>query len=77
MRMKKTILFVTLLFIVPNLFGQNILQDYFSGDKESRVKESILKNNKGEMHLIDKATHNGVRHNAQSFTLIKEWFSEL
>lgn len=77
MRMKKTILFVTLLLIVPNLFGQNILQDYFSGDKESRVKESILKNSKGEMHIIDKAAHNGVRHITQSFTFIKEWFSEL
>lgn len=41
------------------------------------TKEAVLKNSKGEIHIIDEATHNGVRHNSQSFALIKEWFSEL
>jgi alpha-beta hydrolase superfamily lysophospholipase len=41
------------------------------------TKEAVLKNSKGEIHIIDKATHNGVRHNSQSFAFIEEWFSEL
>jgi pimeloyl-ACP methyl ester carboxylesterase len=41
------------------------------------TKEAILKNSKGEFQIIDKASHNGVRHNAQSFIFINDWFSEL
>ncbi|MCK9208710.1 MAG: lysophospholipase, partial [Salinivirgaceae bacterium] len=41
------------------------------------TKEAILKNSNGEIQIIDKASHNGVRHNAQSFTFIKDWFSKL
>ena len=41
------------------------------------TKEAILKNSNGEIQIIDNASHNGVRHNAQSFTFIKEWFSTL
>lgn len=41
------------------------------------TKEAILKNSNGEIQIIDKASHNGVRHNAQSFTYIKDWFSKL
>ena len=26
---------------------------------------------------FDKASHNGVRHNAQSYIFIKDWFSKL
>jgi pimeloyl-ACP methyl ester carboxylesterase len=41
------------------------------------TKEAILKNSDGEIQIIDKASHNGVRHNAQSFIFVKDWFSKL
>lgn len=41
------------------------------------TKEAILKNSKGAFQMVDKASHNGVRHNAQSFIFIKDWFSKL
>jgi pimeloyl-ACP methyl ester carboxylesterase len=41
------------------------------------LKTAILENSNGEIQIIDRASHNGVRHNAQSFTFIKDWFSEL
>jgi len=41
------------------------------------TKEAILKNSNGEIQIIDKVSHNGVRHNAQSFTFIKDWFTKL
>ena len=41
------------------------------------TKDAILKNSQGEIKIIDKATHNGVRHHMQSFTLITDWFSKL
>ena len=34
------------------------------------TKGAILKNSTGEFQIIDKASHNGVRHNAQSFIFI-------
>ncbi|MCU0343578.1 MAG: lysophospholipase [Ignavibacterium sp.] len=54
------------------LIGSN--DEAFSSEA---TKEAVLKNSKGEIQIIDKATHNGVRHNSQSFGFIKEWFSEL
>jgi len=41
------------------------------------TKEAILTNSNGAFQMIDKASHNGVRHNAQSFTFTKDWFSKL
>jgi pimeloyl-ACP methyl ester carboxylesterase len=41
------------------------------------TKEAILKNSIGEIQLIEKVSHNGVRHHAQSFIFIKNWFSKL
>ncbi|CAM4158148.1 alpha/beta hydrolase [Gillisia limnaea] len=41
------------------------------------TKEAILKNSSGEIQIINNTSHNGVRHNAQSFTFIKDWFSKL
>lgn len=41
------------------------------------TKEAILTNSIGEFQIIDKASHNGVRHNAQSFIFIKDWFLKL
>lgn len=43
----------------------------------SATEEAIIKNSNGEFQIIDKASHNGIRHNVQSFILIKEWFSRL
>jgi len=42
----------------------------------TETKEAILKNSKGEIEIIDNTSHNGVRHNPQSFTFIKNWFSK-
>ena len=39
------------------------------------TNEVILKNSNGEFQIIDKASHNSVRHNTQSFIFIKDWFS--
>lgn len=41
------------------------------------LKKAILENSKGEVKIIEGATHNGVRHNPLSFEFIKEWFSKL
>jgi pimeloyl-ACP methyl ester carboxylesterase len=41
------------------------------------TKEAVLKNSAGEIQIIDKVSHNGIRHNAQSFTFIKDWFSKI
>lgn len=41
------------------------------------TKEAILTNSIEEFQIINKASHNGVRHNAQSFIFIKDWFSKL
>ena len=41
------------------------------------TKEAILKNSIGEIQLIEEVSHNGVRHNAQSFKKKKNWFSKL
>ena len=43
----------------------------------SATKKAILKNSNGEFQIIDKTSHNGVRHNAQSFIFIRDWFSKL
>lgn len=41
------------------------------------TKEAILTNSNGAIQIIDKVSHNGVRHNTKSFTFIKDWFSKL
>lgn len=41
------------------------------------TEKAFWEYSKGEFHIIDKATHNGVRHNTQSFAFIKDWFSKL
>ena len=46
----------------------------FSADA---LQKAILENSNGKVQIIDRATHNGVRHNTQSFTFIKGWFSKL
>lgn len=43
----------------------------------SATKEAVLKNSNGGIQIIDKTSHNGVRHNAQSFIFIRDWFSKL
>lgn len=41
------------------------------------TKEAILKNSTGEFQMINKASHNGVRHHTESFSFIKTWFLKL
>lgn len=41
------------------------------------LQKAILENSMGEVSIIEGATHNGVRHNKQSFTFIKDWFSKI
>lgn len=41
------------------------------------TKEAILKNSNGEIRIIDNTSHNGVRHSAQSFIFINDWFLKL
>ncbi len=41
------------------------------------TKEAFMENSEGDIQIINKASHNGVRHNAQSFIFIKDWFSKL
>jgi len=41
------------------------------------TKEAILTNSIGEFQIIDRASHNGVRHKAQSFSFIKDWYLKL
>jgi len=43
----------------------------------SATKEAIMKNSNAGFQIIDKASHNGVRENVQSFIFIKEWLSKL
>ncbi len=41
------------------------------------LQNAVLDNSTGEMKIIDGASHNGVRYNAQSFTFINNWFSKI
>ena len=41
------------------------------------MKQAILENSNGVFQIINRASHNGVRHNTQSFIFIKDWFSKL
>lgn len=41
------------------------------------LQKAVLDNSTVEMQIIEGASHNGVRHNPQSFTFIKDWFSKL
>ncbi|TNE72601.1 alpha/beta fold hydrolase [bacterium] len=40
------------------------------------TKEAVLKNSKGEIQIIERASHNGVRHRKESFEYITKWFNE-
>ena len=39
-------------------------------------QKAILENSKGEVHIIDGATHESILHNSTSFQLIAKWFSK-
>lgn len=54
------------------LIGSN--DEAFSAEE---LQKAVLENSSGKVHIIDKATHNGIRHNTQSFNFIKDWFSKL
>ena len=42
-----------------------------------KLRHAILENTKAETQIIQDATHNGIRHNTQSFDLIEKWFSAI
>lgn len=54
------------------LIGSN--DEAFSAEA---LQKAVLENSSAKVHIIDKTTHNGVRHNTQSFNFIKDWFSKL
>lgn len=54
------------------LIGSN--DEVFSAEA---LQKAVLENSSGKVYIIDKTTHNGVRHNTQSFNFIKDWFSKL
>jgi alpha-beta hydrolase superfamily lysophospholipase len=41
------------------------------------MKKAVIENSKGQVQIIEGATHNGIRHNLQSYVFIKKWFSAL
>jgi len=41
------------------------------------TKEAVLKHSNGEIQIIERASHNGVRHRMESFEYISKWFNEL
>lgn len=41
------------------------------------LQKAVLENSTGKVYIIDKATHNGVRHHTESFNFIKDWFLKL
>ena len=41
------------------------------------LQNAVLDKSIGEIQIIDRASHNGVRHNSQSFAFIKDWFLKL
>lgn len=58
----------------PMLVVMGSEDEVFSSEATKKV---IFENSNGEFQIIDKASHNGVKHNAQSFIFIKDWFSKL
>lgn len=51
------------------LIGSN--DEAFSAEA---LQKAVLENSSEKVPIIDKASHNGIRHNTQSFTFIKDWF---
>ena len=52
------------------------------GDKDEAFvaeeqQKAVLENSKGEVKIIEGATHNGLRLNQKAFQLITKWFSKL
>ncbi len=41
------------------------------------LQKAILENSTGKIKIIQDVTHNGIRHNKQSFEFIKHWYTEL
>ena len=42
-----------------------------------QTKKAVTDNSKGETIIIEGATHNGIRHSANSFSIIKNWYQKL
>lgn len=72
--------FITFFFLGLKAVNKPMLVLMGSEDEafsSEATKEAILKTSNGEIQIIDKVSHNGVRHNTQSFTFIIDWFSKL
>ena len=41
------------------------------------MKKAVTENSNGAVHIIDGATHNGIRNNPESYVIIQKWFEEL
>ncbi len=41
------------------------------------TRKAVLENSTGTVYIVDNASHNGIRHNAQAFSLIHNWFLQL
>lgn len=41
------------------------------------MKKAVTENSKGKVEIIEKATHNGIRHHSEAYNFIKKWFSGL
>ena len=41
------------------------------------MKKAVTENSKGKVEIIEKATHNGIRHQSEAYNFIKKWFSAL
>jgi alpha-beta hydrolase superfamily lysophospholipase len=41
------------------------------------IRKVVVEYSKAEVHIIEGASHNGVRHSENSFTLINKWFLKL
>lgn len=41
------------------------------------MKNAVTENSQAQMQIIENATHNGIRHNAQVYEFIKKWFLAL
>ena len=59
---------------VPMLVLIGAKDEAFNADALSKA---VVENSKGQIKIIEGATHNGIRHNSQSYVFVEKWFSGL
>lgn len=59
---------------VPMLVLIGSKDEAFNADA---TQKAVIENSKGQVQIIEGATHNGIRHNSQSYVFIKKWFKAL